>query len=271
MKRNLLLTIAFCLFAVFSYAQVEGGAGIIYVTGDPNENANLVNVSTFEGNIAYNRSTQTLYLFNPSGTPYDGVTTGTQWVAISTSNLVESIATASGEDNLNITDDGNGNYEISFTSNATLSWDPTTNTLTYFDDNGTTTNLDLTGAVNFTDGNSTTVSGSGTDVDPYVIELTGVTDGMVPVGQSDGTLSWEKVVESTEVQGDGTILITFTDGTTSTLDLTTAPTVVNAAELNAAQANLASGTSGIVKAGAGNTFGLPATSDVGVLFFIKKD
>ena len=85
-----------------------------------------------------------------------------------------------------------------------------------------------------------------------------------------GTLTWTNVIKGISVTSDGTIDITTTDGTVAQLDMANIPTVANITELNSAATALGSGEEGLVRAAVNNTFGLPATSAVGVLFFISN-
>jgi len=272
--KKIFLLIALFTCSVMGYEAVAqtvtGGAGVIFVDADPNTIPALNDVGTHEGNVAYNRTTKIVYFFDAAQPA------GSQWIAVSVADLENPVQSITGDgDDITVTDDGNGNYTVSFDSDTQIEYDGATNTITYTDEDGDETDLVLTGVVDFDNSNSINVTGSGTDADPYVFELDGAhtpaNAGGVPVTDGDGNLTWTDVIESMAVQADGTLLVTMTDGTTTTLDLDAAPKVTNIADLNAAQAALVSGTSGIAVADESNTFGLPATSDIGVIFFIKKD
>ena len=285
-KKILLMLSLFCFVGATMFAQtIEGGAGVIHVVGDPNLNPDLIDVDVNEGNVAYDNNAQTAYFFNPAGTAYDPIgapaTPGTQWVAVDITGLVDPITNILTPETELTTTIVNGVATIEFESDATISFDPATNELTFTDVDDDDTVIDISGAtvVDAADP-SITVAGDGTTGDPYSISITGAdvdgNDGFVPVTDGDGNLTWTNVVQSATIT-DGTggtvagqIQLTFTDGTTSTLDLSDAPKVENVTELNAAATALPSGTSGIAIADEHNTFGLPATSSVGVIFFISN-
>ncbi len=276
-KKILLMLSFFCFMGATMFAQtIEGGAGIIHVTGDPNLNLDLANISVNEGNVAYDNDAQLVYFFDPAGTAYTGgATPGTQWVAVDIAGLVDPITNILTPETELTTTIVNGVATIEFESDATISFDATTNQLTFTDVDGDDTTIDISGAtVVQADNASITVNGSGTTAAPYTVELTGAdvagNAGTVPVTDGTGTLTWTNVVQDATVTADGQIQLSFTDGTTSLLDLGTAPKVSNITELNAEAAALAAGTSGIAIADENNTFGLPATSSVGVIFFISN-
>ena len=271
-KRLLLLFSFFALVGVSSLTaqNIVGGGGVVYVDDNPNNIAALNNMSVNEAHIAYDTSAQVVYFFDQTGTA------GTdQWIGFNVANVVTSVV---GANDITVTNVG-GVYTVDFTEAlTTLGFDVATNVLTYTDEDGNTTTLDLTGAVDVNGSNSITVTGTGDAADPYVIKLAGADTGAnankVPVTDGSGNLSWSAAVRSIELATDathkGAIKITLVDGTVSYLDLDGAPKVANISELNTAASNLAAGTSGIAVAADTNTFGLPANSKVGVLFFIKK-
>ena len=275
-KKILLMLSLFCFVGATMFAQtIEGGAGVIHVTGNPNNNIDLADISVNEGNVAYDNDAQIVYFFDPAGTAYDGVTTGTQWVAVDIAGLVDPITNILTPETELTTTIVNGVATIEFESDATIAFNAGTNQLTFTDVDGDDTTIDISGAtVVQADNASITVNGSGTTADPYTVEVTGAdvagNAGTVPVTDGTGTLTWTNVVQGATVTADGQIQLSFTDGTTSLLDLGSAPKVANITELNAEAAALAAGTSGIAIADENNTFGLPATSSVGVIFFISN-
>ena len=257
---------------------IDGGSGVIHVSGDPNLNDDLIGVTVSEGNVAYDRANQIIYFFNPSGTPYAGspsTTPGTQWVAVDISGItspITSIVTPEDELSSSVV---NGVATITFESDATISFDASTSTLTFTDVDGDETDVDLSGTTVIEAANpSITVAGSGTTAAPYTIELTGsdvdTNDGFVPVTDGDGNLSWEKVVKSAAFTSTGELQLTFTDDSTVLVNMESMPTVSNITELAAAAAAVDSDSGGIVRAAANNTFGMPANSNFGVLFFISN-
>jgi len=91
-------------------------------------------------------------------------------------------------------------------------------------------------------------------------------------------LTWTSVIEGATITGDGQLQLTFTDGTTANVNIDSAPKVGNISELDGEIATLttAAGVSGNVETGIAiakdnNTFGLPANSNYGVIFFIKSN
>ncbi len=254
-----------------------GGSGIIHVTGNPNDNLNLNTISAKEGNIAYDADAQIAYFYDPLGTDYDGITTGTHWIAVDISSLVDpitSILTPDTELNSSISD---GVVTLSFESDATISFAAGTNILTYTDVDGDDTLVDLsTLKTNVQAENSSiTVTGDGTTGAPYEISLTDSdvisNAGLVPVTDGTGTLTWTNVVENVTVNSDGQIMLTYTNSITPLpLDLSPIPEVTNITTLNAAAGALSTGESGVVRTANNNTFGMPATSGVGVLILISN-
>ena len=277
-KKILLILSVFCFMGAGLFAQtIEGGAGVIHVDGNPNLMLDMNNLSVNEGHVAYDDNTNIVYYFDATGTAYDAVTpvTGTQWIAVDVNGLVDPITSIIGTSPVNASTVA-GVTTISFTSSATLTYDPATQELVFTDVDGTVEPaLDLSGladlAVVQATNPSITVTGTGTTGDPYEISLTGATTaGTVPVTDASGNLTWTNVVENAAVNADGTLELSFTDGSTANLDLDNAPKVANKTELDAAAAALGAGESGIAVAAVNNTFGMPATSNFGVIFFIKK-
>ena len=295
-KKILLMLSAFCFMGATVFGQaIEGGAGIIHVTGDPNENVLLNVVTENEGNMAYDADNQTAYFYNPAGTaaigPFPGGTAGTRWVPVDISGLVDPITSivvdAAGSPELTAVTVG-GVTTLSFESDATISYVPGTNTLTFTDVDGHDTDVDLSGLntpVSAADP-SITVTNVGTAANPdYEISVTGAngaTSGTVPVTDgTTGALTWTEVVESITVDpgtidgagepiGAGRIMIKPTTGPAVPLNLDDLPEVANMGDVTQALANISSGESAFVKAAANNTFGMPATGGFGVIFVIEK-
>jgi hypothetical protein len=267
-KKTVLVALA--IFSVVGgslFAQtIEGGAGIIHVNGDPNGIVALQDVSINEAHIAYDTSAQVVYFFDQNGTA--GVD---QWIAIDINSVVSDVQ---GAGDINVTNVGSV-YTVSFTEAlTTLAWNAGTNSLTYVDEDGASTVIDLSGAVDFANSANINVSGSGTSASPYTFILDGSdtpgNNGFVPVTDGAGNLTWEKVVKSATFTATGELQLTFTDNTTALVNMESIPTVANVTELTNA-ANAVNATSGgIARAAASNTFGLPANSNVGVLFFISR-
>lgn len=256
-----------------------GGAGIIHVTGDPNENLLLNTISAKEGNLAYHADAQIIYFYNLSGTDYDGITTGTHWIAIDVSSLVDPITSILTPETELTSSNSDGIITLSFESDANLSYVPGTSMLTFTDVDGdaTTVNLsDLQTVVQVTNGDaSITVTGDGSSDSPYEISLTGAgligNDGFVPITDGSGTLTWTKVLENVTMNSDGQIMLTSTNNITPLpLDLSVIPGVTNITTLNSAAAALSPGESGVVRTTNNNTLGMPSTSEVGVLIFIRN-
>lgn len=266
-KRILLILGLFSILGTTVMGQaIEGGAGVVFVDSDPNTIAALEDVSANEANIAYNRSTQMMYVFDPAGTA--GVD---QWIAVDVSSMVTSVV---GANDITVTNVG-GVYTVDFTEAlTTLSWNAATNTLTYTDEDGVATNLDLSGSVDITGSNSISVTGSGTVASPYVLQLagahTGGNSGFVPVTDGAGNLTWQGVVESAAFTATGELELTLTDGSTVLVNMENIPTVANITQLTAAATAVDGTTGGVARAADTNTFGLPANADFGVLFFISN-
>jgi len=284
-KKILLMLSVFCFMGATVFGQaIEGGAGIIHVTGDPNENLSLNTVTENEGNMAYDADNQIAYFYDPAGTDFVALPTpGTHWVAVDISGLVDPITSiivdAAGSPELTAVTVA-GVTTLSFESDATISFVPATNTLTFTDVDGDDVDVDLSSLAVLTDVTnadpSITVTNSGTALAPvYEVGVTGAATaanaGMVPVTDGTGTLDWTTVVENISVNSNGQIEITYTDNATPVvLDLSSIPEVANITELNTAATSLATGTTGLARAADNNTFGMPATSNVGVLFFISN-
>jgi hypothetical protein len=267
-KKTVLATLAiFCLAGGSLFAQsIEGGAGVIHVDGDPNGIVALQNVSINEAHIAYDTSAQVVYFFDQNGTA--GVD---QWIAVDINSVVSDVQ---GAGDISVTNAGSV-YTVSFTeTHTTLAWNAATNSLTYTSEDGPPTVIDLSGAVDFTNSANINVSGSGTTASPYSFILDGSdvggNNGFVPVTDGTGNLSWEKVVKSATFTANGELQLTFTDNTTVLVNMESIPTVANVTELTAAAAAVDGASGGVARAAASNTFGLPANSNVGVLFFISN-
>ncbi len=285
-KKILLMLSAFCFMGATVFGQaIEGGAGIIHVDGDPNENVLLNVVTENEGNMAYDATNQLAYFYNPAGAaavgPFPGGTAGTRWVPVDISGLVDPITSivvdTDGSPELTAVTVG-GVTTLSFESDATIAYVPGTNTLTFTDVDGHTTDVDLSGLntpVSAADP-SITVTNVGTVTNPdYEVGVTGAAvganAGMVPVTDGAGNLDWTTVVENVTVNANGQIEILYTNSATPViLDMSSIPEVANITELNAAAGALGAGTTGLARAADNNTFGMPATSNVGVLFFISN-
>ncbi len=284
-KKILLMLSAFCFMGATVFGQaIEGGAGVIHVNGNPNEMLTMDDLSVNEGHIAYDRTSGTAYFFDPAGTNFATNTPapGTQWIAVDISGLVDPITSivvdAAGTPELTATTVG-GVTTLSFESDATITYVPGTNVLTFTDVDGDDTDIDLSeldDIVQAETGNaSITVTGDGSAATPYEISLTGAdtpaNDGLVPVTDGAGTLTWTNVVENVTVSTDGQIMLTFTDSATPVaLDMSNIPEAANIGELNGFATALGAGETGLVRAADNNTFGMPATSAVGVLFFISN-
>ena len=268
MKKRILLVLGFFTIlgtAVMGQA-VEGGAGVVFVDADPNGITALEDVSANEANVAYNRTTQMLYVFDPAGTA--GVD---QWIAVDVTSTVTSVV---GTNDIGVTNVG-GVYTVDFTeTNTTLAWNAATNTLTYTDENSGATALDLSGSVDIGGSNSVTVTGAGTVASPYVLQLagahTGGNNGFVPVTDGAGNLTWQGVVDAAAFTATGELQLTLTDGSTVLVNMESIPTVADATALAAAAAAVDGTSGGVARAANLNTFGMPATADYGVLFFISN-
>ncbi|MFT6443486.1 MAG: hypothetical protein ACJASM_003047 [Salibacteraceae bacterium] len=284
MTKKILLTLSiFCFIGATVFGQaIEGGAGVIHVNGNPNLMLTMDDLSVNEGHVAYDRTTGTAYFFDPAGVNFatNSPSVGTQWIGVSISDLVDpitSIIVSPGDDELTAsTPDVNGVVTLSFESDATISYAPATSILTFTDLDGDMTNIDISGGtVVQADDPSVTVAGAGTTASPYLVSLTGASvagnAGGVPVTDGAGNLTWTNVVEDVTVSSDGQVMLTFTDSATPVaIDMSNIPEAANITELNGFATALGVGETGLVRASDDNTFGMPATSTVGVLFFISN-
>jgi hypothetical protein len=197
------------IFSVNTSAQsIVGGAGITLVDSDPDSIIALQTVSAFESNVAFDQSTQKLYFYDGSqslgqrwtevsisslsspDTRLDaprvengsivfdvinvvtGAITSTESISISSIAPVQSIA---GGGDISVSNDGNGNFTISFTE-AVTALALSGNVLTYTDENGDDNTINLPTS----DGSDTKieagnnkvqVTGSGTAISPYQISF----------------------------------------------------------------------------------------------------
>ncbi len=268
MKKRILLTLAIFSFIGSSLIgqAVEGGAGVVFVDADPNTIAALEDVSVNEANIAYNRTTQMIYVFDPAGTA--GVD---QWIAVDVTSTVTSVV---GTNDISVTNVG-GVYTVDFTEAlTTLTWTAGTHTLTYTDEAGTANSVVIDGTTDVNGSNSINVTGAGTVASPYVLELdgahTGGNAGFVPVTDGAGNLTWQNVVDAAAFTATGELQLTLTDGSTVLVNMESIPTVADKAELDAAALAVDGTSGGVARAANLNTFGMPATADYGVLFFISN-
>ncbi|MFK7810758.1 MAG: hypothetical protein AB8F74_23320 [Saprospiraceae bacterium] len=269
LKKSILVALAiFTIAGTSLFAQsIEGGAGIIHVNGDPNGIPALEDVTVNEAHIAYDTSAQVVYFFD-----HDGTAGTDQWIAVDINSVVSDVQ---GSGDISVTNVGSV-YTVDFTEAiTTLTWDDATNTLTYVNENGGAgVDIDLSGAVDFEDSNTINVDGDGTSGDPYSFTLDGsdtATTGQVPTSDGSGSLTWGQVVQSAAFTATGELELTLSDGVTKVLvDMENIPTVQNVGQLTAAAAAVDSDSGGVARAAATNTFGLPANSNVGVLFFISN-
>ncbi len=248
---------------------ISGGAGVVFIGAgdDPNAITALEDVSVNEANIAYDRTNQILWVFDPAGTA------GTdQWISIDVTSTVTSVV---GANDITVTNVGSV-YTVDFTeSTSTLTWNSGTSTITYTDEDSNVTTVDLSDYLTSVNGsNSVNVTGAGTVASPYVIELdgahTGGNNGFVPVTDGAGNLTWQGVVDAAAFTATGELQLTFTDGSTVLVNMESIPTVADATALAAAAAAVDGTSGGVARAAATNTFGMPATADYGVLFFISN-
>jgi hypothetical protein len=280
MRKKILLALSvFCFMGATVFGQaIEGGAGVIHVDGNPNDNILLNDVTVNEGNVAYDKDTQIAYYYDPAGGDASAGVTGSHWIAVAISGLVDpitSILVTAGDDELTaVTVDGV--TTLSFESDATISFDATENELTFTDLDGDPTTIDISGGtvVQAADA-SITVAGDGTTGAPYEVSLTGASttanNGKVPVTDGAGALTWTDVVTGAVIDGTtGELELTMTGGTNVKVDLSTLPEVANMGEVTTQLDLLATGESAFLKAADLNTFGMPATSSFGVIFVIKK-
>jgi DNA/RNA endonuclease YhcR with UshA esterase domain len=268
MKKRILLILGF--FALLSSAAigqaVEGGAGVVFVDADPNGVVALQDVSANEANIAYNRATQIMYVFDPAGTA--GVD---QWIAVDVTSTVTSVV---GTNDISVTNVGSV-YTVDFTEALTsLTWDSGTHTLTYTDEDGTDNDVVIDGTTDVNGSNSINITGDGSVATPYVIELdgahTGGNAGFVPVTDGAGNLTWQEVIDAAAFTAAGELELTFTDGSTVFVDMSSIPTAVDDAALGILAGAVDATSGGVAKAAVNNTFGLPATANYSVLFIINQ-
>lgn len=287
-KKILLMLSAFCFMGATVFGQaIEGGAGIIHVTGNPNLNEDLNTVTANEGNVAYNETDQIVYYYVSTangGVDYDLLgapgTPGTHWIAVDVTNLVDPITSivvdAAGSPELTATTVG-GVTTLSFVSDATISYLPATNILTFTDVDGDNTSVDLSDLstpVSAADP-SITVTNVGTAANPdYEVGVTGAAvggnDGFVPVTDGAGNLTWTNAVTGAVITGTGELELTMTDGNNVKVDLSTIPEVANMGDVTTRLAAIGAGESALLRAAENNTFGMPSTSGFGVLFVIEK-
>lgn len=268
MKKRLLLVLGF--FSLLGSAvigqNVEGGAGVVFVDADPNGVLALQDVSVSEANIAYDRATQVMYVFDPAGTA--GVD---QWIAVDVTSTVTSVL---GTNDITVTNVG-GVYTVDFTEAlTTLTWTSGTHTLTYTDEAGTANAVVIDGTTDVTGSNSVNITGAGTVASPYVVELDGAhtigNAGFIPVTDGAGNLTWQEVIDAAAFTAAGELELTFTDGSTVFVDMSSVPTAVDGAALGVLAGAVDATAGGVAKAAVNNTFGLPATANYSVLFIINQ-
>lgn len=289
MRKKILLTLSiFCFIGATVFGQaIEGGAGIIHVTGNPNLMDAMIGNTVNEGNIAYDNDSKTAYFFDATATtPYAGTPSavpGNEWLAVDISNIVDPITSiivdAAGSPELTASaPDASGVVTLSFVSDATISYVPATNILTFTDVDGDDTDVDLSDLstpVSAADP-SITVTNVGTAADPdYEVGVTGAgiigNNGTVPVTNGAGTLTWTDVVTGAVIDATtGELELTMTGGTNVKVDLSTLPEVANMGDVTTQLGLLVSGESALLKAANLNTFGMPATTGFGVIFVIEK-
>jgi hypothetical protein len=272
-------TVKYYLYGVSDVLTVSApnGAGIIHVTGDPNTNLNLNTITKHEGNITYDANAQITYFYNASGNDYDGITAGTHWIKVDVSSLVDPITSVLTPETELTSITSNGVVTISFESDATISYTAVSNTLTFTDVDGDISLVDLSDLETIVQaGNSSiTTTGNGSSDTPYEVSLTGANivenAGLVPVTDGTGVLTWTNVLENITVETDGQVTLTVPSSITPLpLDLSNIPGVSNVNALNSAISGLSAGESGLIKTTTNNSFGMPSSSGVGVLFLIKK-
>lgn len=272
---------SFPLYGISEVLKVseEGGAGIIHVAGNPNENLLLNNITAKEGNIAYDADAQVAYFYDPSGTDYDGITAGTHWISVDIASLVDPITSILTPETELSSSTSNGVVTLSFESDATISYASGTNILTFTDVDGDPTTVDLSNLATLTqvtaENSSITVTGDGSSSSPYEISLTGAdvggNAGLVPVTDGAATLTWTNVLENITVETDGQVMLTVSNSVTPLpLDLSNIPEVSNVNALNTVISGLGVGESGLVKTATNNTFGMPSPSGMGVLILINN-
>lgn len=270
MRKRILLTLCFfSLIGASVMAQaISGGAGVVFIGAgdDPNSIVALQDISVNEANIAYDRTNQILWVFDPAGT-----TAVDQWIAVDITATATSVV---GANDITVTNVGSV-YTVDFTEAlTTIAWNAATNTLTYTDEDAVATNLDLSGSVDIGGSNSISITGAGTVASPYVVQLagahTGGNNGFVPVTDGAGNLTWQGVVDAAAFTATGELQLTLTDGSTVLVNMESIPTVSNKTELAAAAVAVNATSGGVARASNINTFGMPATATYGVLFFISN-
>jgi len=273
MRKRILLILTVLAFAMANtYGQnIVGGAGVIHVDADPNTIATLNTMSPTEGHVAYDTTDQIVYFYDQAQA------IGSRWIAVDITDLtnpIQSVTAAPGETELIVNTDADGNVTIEVESGASITFNNTNNTLTFTDIDGDAgTPIDISGATDLADGDGTTIAGTGTAADPYTVDLEGfatATDGQVLTVNSTGGVDWEALVQSASFTANGELQLTLSDGSTVLVNMENIPSVANMTELNTAAGAVDSTSGGVARAAATNTFGLPADSNVGVLFFISN-
>ncbi len=208
MGKRILFLLAFAIFSgAHLYGQIDGGGGIIHVTGDPDLILATQTVDINEGNLCFDRVNQIVYFYNPAGAVGDrwepvavasftdtdtkltnprvsgtnlvfdilnvvtNTVTGTETVAILDVAPVQDIV---GANDIIVTDDGAGTFTIDFEEvHTTLVIDQ--DTLKYMDEDSVINKIVLPSS----DGSDTqvegvdsiVVTGTGTVADPYQIAI----------------------------------------------------------------------------------------------------
>lgn len=261
---------------ILSIAPVQNvvGGGDISVTDD---GSGTYTVSFSETNTSLTISGSTLTYTDEEGTVNN--------LDLPSVDGSETSVTGGGDISVSGTGTSADPYTISFTeSTSTLTISGST--LTFTDENGDETNIDLGTlqheAVTVNDGNTIDFTASGTDNQTITAEITGAasaTEGTVPTSDGSGNITWsaptvEEYIQSMDADANGRLVATLLSGETFKVDLNSAPRVKNMSELETAAAALNSGETGLVVADDGNSLGLAAKEsasvEVGVLFFIKK-
>ena len=208
MGKKILFLLTFAFFSgAHLFGQINGGGGIIHVTGDPDAILATQAVDINEGNICYDRTAQIVYFYNPAGLVgdrWDGVSvssfadtdTRLSNPRVSGTNLVFDIinvltnavtGTVSvpvidiapvqnvvGTGDITVTDNGSGTYTVDF-SEALTTLVIEDDTLKYTDENGDLNKVVLPtsdGSDTQVEGvDSIVVNGTGTSADPYQISI----------------------------------------------------------------------------------------------------
>ncbi|MEO1409906.1 MAG: hypothetical protein AAFW73_08480, partial [Bacteroidota bacterium] len=259
-KVTMLCLSILCFSGGSLFGQIGGGGGIIHVSGDPDLILATQDVDINEGNICFDRAAQIVYFFDPAGTT--GVD---QWNGVSVSSLADTdtrltnprvvtgnlvfdildvitnttsgtvsvsildiapVQDITGGGDIVVTDDGAGNYTVSFTE-ALTTLTRVADTLVYTDEDGNTNSIVLPTSdgsdTQVTGGGDIAVTGTGTTGDPYVVSFTEAlttltidADTLVYTDE-DGTINRVTLPTSdgsdTQVTGGGDIAVTGT-GTT---------------------------------------------------------